>query len=402
MSFLWRVTEEFGHLGAVQSRWYCALKGASLSGLASWTPHSELFLGGSHWEVTEWIDYTSWLLGRDGGVGEGERGLWLALISSSWWFYPENRVTILLYLKSYRDFLNIKYADVVILKFGTDLLWVSLFETVPMTGKKRNAISLSLFNTFTFVLFQHEWPLWAATMALVQPLPVSAEPHTPSLSGGARRRHPSAPSPPINAPLATLDPMGSVGSLITTHPGPYQDHRPIVELGARVRRPTPGVSRVDSESPQQDLLLQSIPPVKKQNSTTSSRGLEKETGNGNYTYLNEDYIGDWNDSHVTPGSPGSEVDEIKEGLNGNIGGPPPKLIPVSGKLEKVSVWGSTVHTIYVVHIIQFCPPYKDSISQKQGLCHIKHILTTYSQLCLGLILLCKALDYIKFTLFTFY
>lgn len=174
-------------------------------------------------------------------------------------------------------------------------------------------------------------------MALVQPLPVSAEPHTPSLSGGARRRHPSAPSPPINAPLATLDPMGSVGSLITTHPGPYQDHRPIVELGARVRRPTPGVSRVDSESPQQDLLLQSIPPVKKQNSTMSSRGLEKETGNGNYTYLNEDYIGDWNDSHMTPGSPGSEVDEIKEGLNGNIGGPPPKLIPVSGKLEKVSV-----------------------------------------------------------------
>ncbi|XP_005458202.2 leucine zipper putative tumor suppressor 2 homolog [Oreochromis niloticus] len=128
--------------------------------------------------------------------------------------------------------------------------------------------------------------------------------------------------------------MGSVGSLITTHPGPYQDHRPIVELGARVRRPTPGVSCVDSESPQQDLLLQSIPPIKKQSSTTSSRGLEKETGNGNYTYLNEDYIGDWNDNHVTPGSPGSELDELKEGLNGNIGGPPPKLIPVSGKLEK--------------------------------------------------------------------
>lgn len=54
-----------------------------------------------------------------------------------------------------------------------------------------------------------------------------------------------------------------------------------------------------------------------------------------------------------------------------------------------------MHTIYVVHVIQFCPPYKDSISQKQGLCHIKHLLTTYSQLCLGLILLCKDLDYIK-------
>ncbi|XP_030611055.1 leucine zipper putative tumor suppressor 2 homolog isoform X4 [Archocentrus centrarchus] len=171
-------------------------------------------------------------------------------------------------------------------------------------------------------------------MALVQPLPVSTEPHTPGLSGGARRRHPSAPSPPINVPPATLDPMGSVGSLITTHTSSYQDHRPGVELGARIRRPTPGASCLGSESPQQDLLLQSIPPVKKQSSTTSSRGLEKETGNGNYTYLNEDYIGDWNDNHVTPGSPGSEVDEIREGLNGNMGGPPPKLIPVSGKLEK--------------------------------------------------------------------
>lgn len=61
-----------------------------------------------------------------------------------------------------------------------------------------------------------------------------------------------------------------------------------------------------------------------------------------------------------------------------------------------------MHTIYVDHIIQFCPSYKDSVSQKQGLCHIKHILTTYSQPCLGLILLCKALDDIKFTLFAVY
>lgn len=74
-----------------------------MSGLASWTPPSQLFLGESHWEVTEWIDYTSWLLGRDGGVGEGERGLDLhsflapiRMILS----IPENRLRILLYLKS--------------------------------------------------------------------------------------------------------------------------------------------------------------------------------------------------------------------------------------------------------------------------------------------------------------
>ncbi|XP_073346279.1 leucine zipper putative tumor suppressor 2 homolog [Pagrus major] len=172
-------------------------------------------------------------------------------------------------------------------------------------------------------------------MALVQALPVSAEPHNPGLSGGARRRHPSSSSPPINAPPSTVDPMGSVSSLIATRPGPYQDHRSGVELGARGRRPTPGASCLGSESPQ-DPLLQSIPPLKKQSSTGSSRGLEKETGNGNYTYVNEDYVGDWNDNHVTPVSPGSDADELKEGLglNGNMGGPPPKLIPVSGKLER--------------------------------------------------------------------
>ncbi|XP_040922841.1 leucine zipper putative tumor suppressor 2 homolog isoform X2 [Toxotes jaculatrix] len=173
-------------------------------------------------------------------------------------------------------------------------------------------------------------------MALVQALPISAEPHNPGLSGGARRRHPSGPSPPINAPPpSTLDPMGSVSSLIATRPGPYQDHRSGVELGARVRRPTPGASCLGSESPQ-DPLLQSIPPLKKQSSTTSSRGLEKESGNGNYTYLNEDYVGDWSENHIIPASPGSDADETKEGsgLSVNMGGPPPKLIPVSGKLEK--------------------------------------------------------------------
>ncbi|XP_018548952.1 leucine zipper putative tumor suppressor 2 homolog [Lates calcarifer] len=173
-------------------------------------------------------------------------------------------------------------------------------------------------------------------MALVQALPISAEPHNPGLSGGARRRHHSGPSPPINAPPpSTLDHMGSVGSLIAARPGPYVDHRSGVELGVRGRRPTPGASCLGSESPQ-DPLLRNIPPLKKQSSTTSNRGLEKESGNGNYTYLNEDYVGDWNENHVTPASPGSDADEIKEGsgLNGNMGGPPPKLIPVSGKLEK--------------------------------------------------------------------
>lgn len=167
-------------------------------------------------------------------------------------------------------------------------------------------------------------------MALVQALPLSAEGH----SGGSRRRHPSS-SPPLTTPASTLDPMGSVSSLIAARPGPYQDLRSGVELGTRIRRPTPGAPCLGSESPQ-DPLMQNIPPLMKQSSTASSRGQDKESGNANHTYINEDFLGDWNDNHVTAGSPGSELDGTKEGsgLNGNMGGPPPKLIPVSGKLER--------------------------------------------------------------------
>lgn len=174
-------------------------------------------------------------------------------------------------------------------------------------------------------------------MALVQALPISAEPHNPGVSVGARRRHPSGSSPPMNALPSTLEPMGSVSSLIAARPGPYLDHHSGAELGARARRQTPGASRLGSESPQ-DPLLHNILPLKKQSSTTSSRGGERENGNGNCTYLNEDYVDDWNDNYVTPASPGIDMEEIKggSGINGNMEGPPPKLIPVSGKLEKVS------------------------------------------------------------------
>lgn len=51
-------------------------------------------------------------------------------------------------------------------------------------------------------------------------------------------------------------------------------------------------------------------------------------------------MGDWNDNLIRPPSLESELEETKEGLrlNGNVGGPPPRLIPVSGKLEKVRVY----------------------------------------------------------------
>lgn len=51
--------------------------------------------------------------------------------------------------------------------------------------------------------------------------------------------------------------------------------------------------------------------------------------------MNEEYVDDWNENLLNPLTcPGGETDDTKEGLNGNMGGPPPKLIPVSGKLEK--------------------------------------------------------------------
>ncbi|KAK5881551.1 hypothetical protein CesoFtcFv8_022334 [Champsocephalus esox] len=133
-------------------------------------------------------------------------------------------------------------------------------------------------------------------MALVQALPLSAESHNQGLGGGHHRRHASGSSPPINAPPSALDSMGSVSSLIASRPGHYQDHRSVGELGARVRRATPGAACLGSESPPDSLLQHCI---EKESSMMSIRDLEKESGNGNFTYLNEDFIGDWNDNRVT-------------------------------------------------------------------------------------------------------
>lgn len=68
-------------------------------------------------------------------------------------------------------------------------------------------------------------------------------------------------------------------------------------------------------------------------------GAAGGVSNGNYAYSGEEVVvvGDWNDNVVLAAtSPCSDSEEQKEhkALNGNIGGPPPKLIPVSGQLEK--------------------------------------------------------------------
>lgn len=169
-------------------------------------------------------------------------------------------------------------------------------------------------------------------MALVQALPMSTESHPSALSGGARRRHHSNPSPPANPAPSALEPMGSVSSLVPSRTVPYQDHSR-TELGARLRKVTPGTTCIGLEATQDSIVQSQTSPMKKQGATGSTR--VQETEKGHYTYLNEEYVDDWNDNLLNPViCPGGETDDSKEGLNGNMAGPPPKLIPVSGKLEK--------------------------------------------------------------------
>ncbi|KAJ8284669.1 hypothetical protein COCON_G00035190 [Conger conger] len=163
-------------------------------------------------------------------------------------------------------------------------------------------------------------------MALVQALPIPADRHAPGLE--AQRRPVSRPPPP--SPSGPHAAMGSVSSLISGRA--YAEHhcRP-GEPGARSRKAAPAASCFRTAGSQEHLVT-GAPPAHKQASAAAAAG----NGNANYAYLNEDFVGDWNDSHAAPGSPGSDQEEAREGgaSNGTLGGPPPKLVPVSGKLEK--------------------------------------------------------------------
>ncbi|KAJ8418093.1 hypothetical protein AAFF_G00138020 [Aldrovandia affinis] len=178
-------------------------------------------------------------------------------------------------------------------------------------------------------------------MALVQTLPVPSDHPKSSIEVQC---HSVLHSP------SSVGAMGSVSSLISGHT--YQErHCRADQFGANCRKPTPATSCFrQQEAPlrpgsSQELLLNNSLPTKRQPTVTA--------GNGNYGYLNKDVVGDWNDNHVTPSSPCSDSEEARDNrllngnirgpppklipvsvLNGNIRGPPPKLIPVSGKLEK--------------------------------------------------------------------
>ncbi|XP_036192176.1 leucine zipper putative tumor suppressor 2 isoform X3 [Myotis myotis] len=139
----------------------------------------------------------------------------------------------------------------------------------------------------------------SAAMAIVQTLPVPLEP----------------------APEATTTPqapaMGSVSSLISGRPcpggpAPSRHHGP---PGPTFFRQQDGLLRGGCDA--QEPLCPAVPPRKTVPGTT-------------FTYINEDFRTE------SPSTPSSDIEDAREqrARNAHLRGPPPKLIPVSGKLEK--------------------------------------------------------------------
>lgn len=170
-------------------------------------------------------------------------------------------------------------------------------------------------------------------MALVQGLPVPSD--HPQSSVDIQQCHPVSHSP-------TTGTMGSVSSLISGRTYQERHCRAVSDFSARLRKPLPATSCFRQQegtlrrASSQEELLDNQPPLPIKNKPTTLM----TAGNGNYGYMSDEVVGDWNDNHVKVGSPCSDTEETQDSRgtvnSTNIGGPPPKLIPVSGKLEKVS------------------------------------------------------------------
>lgn len=156
--------------------------------------------------------------------------------------------------------------------------------------------------------------------------------------------------------------MGSVSSLISGRTYQERHCRAASEFSTKSRRSTPATScfrlqdnTLRSGSSLEQLLVISNQtqaslappplPTKKQPRPGNSAGagggaVAGAAGggtNGNFGYVSDEVTGDWNDNQVpAAASPCSDSEDQRDNrtLNGNIGGPPPKLIPVSGQLEK--------------------------------------------------------------------
>ncbi len=139
------------------------------------------------------------------------------------------------------------------------------------------------------------WVPLSSVMALVQ----SIDPPGPGLDP---RLHPA--SPPL------MGAMGAVSSMMQSHVT-YPD-RANIEVSTNFRKGTPGSGRLLSETSQG----RRTPSSKRRAVAGRAKGF------GSRSYSDEDLIRDWNDNHLDVGS---------TGVDG-----PPKLVPVSGQLERVS------------------------------------------------------------------
>lgn len=200
-------------------------------------------------------------------------------------------------------------------------------------------------------------------MALVQALPVTVTDHpNPGLEVQQCRplssHSPSGPCSGPCGPCSSGTAMGSVSSLISGRTYQERHCRAASEFTTKPRRSTPATScfrlqdnTLRSGSSLEQLLVisnqmqpqaQVLPPplpTKKQPRPGNSAGAVGGSTNGNFGYVSDEVVvGDWNDNLVVAAaSPCSDSEDQRDNrtVNGNIGGPPPKLIPVSGQLEKV-------------------------------------------------------------------
>ncbi|XP_076855466.1 leucine zipper putative tumor suppressor 2 homolog [Brachyhypopomus gauderio] len=145
-------------------------------------------------------------------------------------------------------------------------------------------------------------------MATVQSLPVTTD-HRPS--GPETRPHRSSPLTP-----PSLGTMGSVSSMVPSHTGYRVRNNP--EVTARQRRGTVGSGRHLPEAPQDVLVGTRTPSSRRKPAAGRGKGI------GGRSYSHEDLITDWNEAWFDPGQGGGEM-----GVDG-----PPKLVPVSGQLER--------------------------------------------------------------------
>ncbi|XP_029814434.1 leucine zipper putative tumor suppressor 2 [Manacus vitellinus] len=136
-------------------------------------------------------------------------------------------------------------------------------------------------------------------MAIVQTLPVPLE----AAAEGATQLRAAACSPPAT--------MGSVGSLLPVRPRHDHTSQPCDGDPSTTFCKQEGLLQATPEEPRV-----SVPIV-------------------THSYANGGFCGDWLDAS-SPASPCSDSDELRDDQapSDHLRGPPPKLIPVSGKLEE--------------------------------------------------------------------